>query len=391
MSKLAEEFVVELFVQPAILSVLDKKQFGAIPGSSTTNALISMIDCWSKATDGNGATVRVVLFDFKKSFDLIDHNLLMSKLRQLELDSRVINWLKDFLTNRYQRTKLAKDCYSEWGRVPCGVPQGTKLGPWLFLLMINDLAVPNANLWKYVDDTTESEIIPKGAVSNMQESVDLTNNWSTSNNLCLNLDKCKELQISFSKQSSHFQPLSIGEHRLELITECKLLGVTISDDLKWNKHIDNIVSRASKRIYFLVQLKRAKVEVNNLVKFYKTCIRSLLEYCCAVFHDSLPDYLHLRLERVQIRCMSIIYPATTYENALEIASLSSLKQRREKLVAKLFTSSIKDQDHQLNCLLPNKKRSCYNFRKKNTFTLPKCRTDRYKNTFIPANIFKLSN
>ncbi len=167
--------------------------------------------------------------------------------------------------------------------------------------------------------------------------------------------------------------------------------MTISDDLKWNKHIDNIVSRASKRIYFLVKLKRAKVEVNNLVKFYKTCIRSLLEYCCVVFHDSLPGYLHLRLERVQIRCMSIIYPAATYENALEIASLSSLKQRREKLVAKLFTSSIKDQDHQLNCLLPNKKRSCYNFRKKNTFTLPKCRTDRYKNTFIPVNIFKLSN
>ena len=120
----------------------------------------------------------------------------------------------------------------------CGVPQGTKLGPWLFLLIINDLAVPNANLWKYVDDTTESEIIPKGAVSNIQESVDHINNWSTSNNLPLNLDKCKELQISFSKRSSHFQPLSIGEHRLELITECKLLGMTISDDLKWNKHID---------------------------------------------------------------------------------------------------------------------------------------------------------
>ena len=224
--------------------------------------------------------------------------------------------------------------------------QGTKLGPWLFPPMINDLAVLNANLWKYVDDTTESEIIPKGAVSNIQESVDHTINWSTSNNLQLNLDKCKELQISFSKQSSPFQPLSIGEHRLELITECKVLGMTIRDDLKWNKHIDNIVSRASKRIYFLVQLKRAKVEVNNLIKFYKTCIRSLLEYCCTVFHDSLPDHLHLRLrlERIQIRCKSIICPATTYENAQENASLSSLKQQRGKLVAKLFTNIIKDQD-----------------------------------------------
>ena len=165
--------------------------------------------------------------------------------------------------------------------------------------MINDLAVSGVNRWKYVDDTTESETIPKGAVSKIQESVDHTINWSTSNNLHLNLDKCKELQISFAKQSNQFQPLTIGEHRLKIVTECKLLGIIISDDLKWNGHIDNIVSRASKRIYFLVQLKRAKVEVNNLVKFYKTCIRSLLQYCCAVFHDSLPDYLHQRLERVQ--------------------------------------------------------------------------------------------
>ena len=112
--------------------------------------------------------------------------------------------------------------------MPCGVPQGTKLGPWHFFLIINDCAVPITNLWKCVDDTTESEVIPKGAVSNIQESVDHTNNWSTSNNLHLNLDKCKELQISFNKQSSHFQPLSIGEHRLELITECKLLGIYLS-------------------------------------------------------------------------------------------------------------------------------------------------------------------
>ena len=152
------------------------------------------------------------------------------------------------------------------------------------------------------------------------------------------------------------QPLFIGEHRLKLITECKLLDMTISGDLKWNKHIDDIVSRASKRIYFLKNLlKRAKVEMINLIKFYiKSCIRSLLEHCCAVFHDSLPDYLHLHLERIQIRCMSIIHPATTYENALKNASLFSMKQRRGKLVAKLFTNIITDQDHQLNCLLPKK-------------------------------------
>ena len=313
----------------------------------------------------------------------------MRKLDQLELDGRVTNWVRDFLTNRYQRTKLANDCFSEWGRVPCGVPQGTKLGPWLFLLMIDNLTNFGANLWKYVDDTTESETIPKGAVSHIQESVDQIYNWTISNNLHLNLDKSKEIQISFNNQVNQFQPLTIGEHRLDLITEYKLLGLTIRNDLKWNGHIENTVSKASKRIYFLIQLKTAKVESKNLIKFYTTCIRSLLEYCSAVFHDSLPDYLHLRLERVQIRCLPIIYPQVTYEEALEKANLPTLKHRREKLVVQLFNNIMTDDQHQLHSLLPNKKESRYNLRRNTGFVLPKCRTDRYKNTFIPANIFKL--
>ena len=128
-----------------------------------------MLREWAKATDGTGNAVRVVLFDYQKAFDLINHRILARKVFQLCIPLSVKKWIVNFLMNREQRVKLTRDCYSEWRGVLAGVPQGTKLGPWLFIWMINDLRPHTIENWKYIDDTTISEVVKKHAHSTVQE------------------------------------------------------------------------------------------------------------------------------------------------------------------------------------------------------------------------------
>ena len=115
--------------------------------------------------------------------------------------------------------------------VPAAVPQGTKLGPWLFVIMVNELDIPNSELWRYVDDTSMAETISKGGSSTIQNDVDELINQSVLNKFQMNEGKCKEMRIGFSKLTTHFVPIKIDNNPLELVKCAKILGLTVSNDL----------------------------------------------------------------------------------------------------------------------------------------------------------------
>ena len=204
LSKVAEGFVIEKDLKPVLLKCIDPNQYGFIPNSCTT--MLLLLHHWLEATDGSGSHVRVALLDYKKAFDLVDHNLLISKLYSVGVKPTVVNWICDFLRNRSQRVKLDSSCFSEFVNVPAGIPQGTKIGPWLFLAMINDLSTTSA-LWKFADDTTLAEVIPKSSTSTLQNTVDGVLKWTDENVFGLNPTKCKEMQIDFCKKRGASTPL----------------------------------------------------------------------------------------------------------------------------------------------------------------------------------------
>ena len=388
MSKLAEDYVVSTFVKPAVLKKIDPNQYGTVPKSSTTQALVSMLHSWNSSTDGKGATTRIVLFDFKKAFDLIDHHLLIAKLATYEIPQDIIMWITDFLSCRKQRVKLSQDCCSEWELVPAGVPQGTKLGPWLYVIMINDWGIGASNMWKYVDDTSIAETIEKGNISSIQDSVDDLAEQALANKFQMNQSKCKELRIGFAKSNTYFEPIKINDASLDVVNSATILGLTISHDLKWNEHVSGLIKKARKRLYFLSQLKRSHLETRELTQFYITCIRPITEYACPVFHDSLTKYLSHDLEMIQKRAMRIIFPWVSYNDALSAAGLQSLGDRRQELTDKLFQDIVTNNDHKLHSLLPPCNYNGINLRQKRKFNVS-FKTQRYKNDFISFNALKM--
>ena len=229
-------------------------------------------------------------------------------MQLLNVPPVLLNWCSSFLQGRQQRVKL-KTCKSDWKEIKAGVPQGTKLGPLFFLTMVNDLS-SELPLYKYVDDCAISEVVRvcEPDLPKLQQELDNVTQWSSANNMKLNVKKTKDFTVSFLINQPLAQPLIVNNQPLEAVKTIKLLGVNLTSDLKWTTHIRHISSKASKRLYALRILRRNGVQPSDLRTVYCSFIRPVLEYACPVLHTSLPKYLTDELEHIQRRAFKIIVP-----------------------------------------------------------------------------------
>lgn len=198
-------------------------------------ALISMLHHWLEATDGTGY-VRAALLDYRKASYPVDHYLLVTKLYSLRIKPTIFNWVVDFLRERTQCVKIHSDCFSDFTPVPTGIPQVTRIGLWLLLVMINDLTNTDnylSAMWKFADNTTVLEIVPKFGASNLQMKVHHVLHWSNANKFKPNSLKCKELRREFCRKANLDTPaLAVNSNTFETVKSAKVLGITLRDDPK---------------------------------------------------------------------------------------------------------------------------------------------------------------
>ena len=271
-------------------------QHGFQSGLSCESQLIETVHDWMTALD-NKTQIDAILLDFAKAFDKVPHKRLLSKLTSYGITGNTHNWITSFLSNRKQRVSL-NGALSDITDVTSGVPQGSVLGPILFLLYINDI---NANVQSNIRLFADDSIIYRKINSNIDHQILQTDlaeleKWSDKWQMQFNLSKCVHLPITNkTKPSSH--QYSLFGHPLSKVASHTYLGVKLDSKLSWAKHITEITSKSSKVLGMVKRtLGPCKPEVKDTA--YNMLVRPKLEYASPIWNPHKSSQIS-RLERIQ--------------------------------------------------------------------------------------------
>jgi hypothetical protein len=218
------------------------KQYGFINGRSTTLQLLKCMEIWCDILD-SGGIVDVVYLDFAKAFDTVPHNRLLGKLYSYGIRDPILSWTRSFLNNRTQLVRIGNS-YSDWKPTTSGIPQGSVLGPVLFVLYINDLPdMVQSHTFLFADDTKIfTKIIKDTDQDKLQNDLSSLITWSDRWLLHFNLDKCKVLRLGNKHQTYNYE---LNNVELENVIEMKDLGITVDAHLKFQTHINNKIRKAN--------------------------------------------------------------------------------------------------------------------------------------------------
>ena len=334
----------------------------------------------------NGKEVCAIFLDISKTFDKVWHaGLFLFKLKQIGIGGPLLNWFQTYLVGRLQRVFI-KGQESTWLPITAGVPQGSILGPLLFLIFINDLL-------QGIEGNVDLDIVdnPTSTANKMNRDLEAIHDWALQWRVTFNPDKTVTMVFS-TKVNKPMHPSLIFQGKI-LTQSCqhKHLGLTLSDNLSWNKHIDNLLTSASKKIGQLKWLQ-FKVTCDTLLSLYNTMVCSSLEYADVVW-DGCPDYLSEKLESIQYADAKICTGAMNGTSGQTIKSelgLPSLRSRRSlHRVTLLHKVLHKDFASYLKPLLPTSATaSNYHLRNKDLLVLPTKAgiTNRFANSFVHASI-----
>ena len=327
-------------------NIISPNQHGFRKGRSCLSELLSHYeDILENANNGNGTDT--VYLDFAKAFDKVDHHLLLKKLEAIGIKGKLLSWLKSFLYNRKQEV-VVDGIKSFIAAVLSGVPQGSVLGPILFIIFINDIAksLHTSKLKSFADDTKLSRSISCQSDSNLlQEDLSKVMEWSLENNMSLNESKFEFLKHNYNFDSNMMElPFTYFNSCYKTMnstlidcnqTSVKDLGVTFSSDSTFNTHIANIVKEAKNKASWILSVFKTRNKYDMMV-FYKTYVRSLLEYCCPLWNPSGSNSITAikLLEGVQRTFTSKIHSLQNlnYWQRLEHLHLMSLQRRRERYI-----------------------------------------------------------
>ncbi|KAK3505621.1 hypothetical protein QTP70_021027 [Hemibagrus guttatus] len=278
--------------------LLDPLQFAYRANRSVDDAVNMGLHFILQHLDKSGAYVRLLFVDFSSAFNTIIPTLLQPKLTQLSVPSSICQWITSFLTDRHQLVKLGK--FTSYSRTTStGAPQGCILSPLLFSLYINDCTStdPSVKLLKFVDDTTVIGLIQDGDESAYRQEIEQLAAWCSLNNLELNTLKTVEMIVDFRRNTLALPPLTIMNSTVPTVESFRFLGTTISQDLKWDTHIDAIIKKAQQRLYFLQQLRKFNLPQELLTQFYSAVIESVLCTYITVWFGSATKSGIRRLQR----------------------------------------------------------------------------------------------
>jgi len=253
-------------------SILSSLQHGFRFNRSCETQLLTTVHDLMKRYDSKNQ-IDVAILDFSKAFDKVPHCRLRSKLEHYGVTGKTCEWISEFLTNRTQSV-LVEGESSSWTEVVSGVPQGTVLGPLLFLIFINDLPDNvTSQVRLFADDClVYREVHSYKDQENLQKDLDALENWTQLWGMKFNPSKCTIMKISRKPPLNKFY--SLGGEILKHVPDATYLGVTLTDNLNWSKHIDKVTCKANSTLGLLRRnLKKCPIELRELA--YISLIRTL--------------------------------------------------------------------------------------------------------------------